>query len=104
MPDWSVESLESSIASAVPAVSTSAVLKSADFVVALAAFLASLVSKAPLTLDYTPGCTVQKGAEPMQIGVVAKKIGLSVDAIRFYERNALLPRPPRTQGDRKSVV
>ena len=34
----------------------------------------------------------------MQIGAVAKKIGLSVDAIRFYERNSLLPRPPRTQG------
>ncbi len=34
----------------------------------------------------------------MQIGIVAKKIGLSVDAIRFYERNSLLPRPPRTQG------
>jgi MerR-like DNA binding protein len=34
----------------------------------------------------------------MQIGAVAKKIGLSVDAIRFYERNALLPRPPRSQG------
>src|SRR5258705_1313558 len=34
----------------------------------------------------------------MQIGVVAKKIGLSVDAIRFYERNGLLPRPARTQG------
>jgi MerR family transcriptional regulator, copper efflux regulator len=34
----------------------------------------------------------------MRIGVVAKKIGLSVDAIRFYERNALLPRPSRTQG------
>src|SRR5258708_38232871 len=34
----------------------------------------------------------------MQIGVVAKKIGLSVDAIRFYERNSLLPRVPRTQG------
>ena len=34
----------------------------------------------------------------MQIGVVAKKIGLSVDAIRFYERNALLPHPPRTVG------
>jgi len=34
----------------------------------------------------------------MQIGVVAKKIGLSVDAIRFYERNGLLPRPPRTEG------
>lgn len=34
----------------------------------------------------------------MQIGVVAKKIGLSVDAIRFYERNGLLPRPQRTEG------
>src|SRR5260370_11272338 len=34
----------------------------------------------------------------MQIGTVAKKIGLSVDAIRFYERNALLPLPPRTRG------
>jgi DNA-binding transcriptional MerR regulator len=34
----------------------------------------------------------------MQIGIVAKKIGLSVDAIRFYERNALLQRAPRTQG------
>ena len=34
----------------------------------------------------------------MQIGIVAKKLGLSVDAIRFYERNGLLPRPPRTEG------
>ena len=34
----------------------------------------------------------------MQIGIVAKKIGLSVDAIRFYERNSLLPRPLRTPG------
>jgi MerR family transcriptional regulator, copper efflux regulator len=34
----------------------------------------------------------------MQIGFVAKKIGMSVDAIRFYERNALLPRAPRTLG------
>jgi DNA-binding transcriptional MerR regulator len=34
----------------------------------------------------------------MQIGIVARKIGLSVDAIRFYERKGLLPRPPRTEG------
>jgi DNA-binding transcriptional MerR regulator len=34
----------------------------------------------------------------MQIGIVARKVGLSVDAIRFYERNALMPRPQRTQG------
>jgi DNA-binding transcriptional MerR regulator len=34
----------------------------------------------------------------MQIGAMAKKIGLSVDTIRFYERTYLLPRPPRTPG------
>src|SRR5215470_9176986 len=34
----------------------------------------------------------------MQIGLVAQKVGLSVDAIRFYERNGLLPRAARTQG------
>src|SRR5437899_7719993 len=34
----------------------------------------------------------------MQIGAVAKKTGLSVDAIRFYERSALLPNAPRTAG------
>jgi DNA-binding transcriptional MerR regulator len=51
-----------------------------------------------LTLDYTPGCSFSTGAKDMQIGVVAKKSGLSVDAIRFYERNALLRRAPRTEG------
>jgi MerR family copper efflux transcriptional regulator len=54
--------------------------------------------KRALTLDYTPGCSLRRGAKVMQIGMVAKKIGLSVDAIRFYERNGLLPRPLRTQG------
>ena len=34
----------------------------------------------------------------MHIGSVAKRIGLTPDAIRFYERNDLLPRPPRTEG------
>jgi MerR family transcriptional regulator, mercuric resistance operon regulatory protein len=34
----------------------------------------------------------------MHIGSVAKKIGLTPDAIRFYERSALLPRPRRTEG------
>jgi MerR family copper efflux transcriptional regulator len=34
----------------------------------------------------------------MQIGVVAKKTHLTVDAIRFYERNALLRKPARSQG------
>lgn len=34
----------------------------------------------------------------MQIGIAAKRVGLSVDAIRFYERNTLLPKAPRTEG------
>src|SRR5215470_17547203 len=34
----------------------------------------------------------------MHIGSVAKKMGLTPDAIRFYERNSLLPRASRTQG------
>ncbi len=34
----------------------------------------------------------------MHIGSVAKEIGLTPDAIRFYERTALLPRPSRTAG------
>ena len=34
----------------------------------------------------------------MRIGIVAIRTGLSVDANRFYERSALLPRPTRTPG------
>jgi MerR family transcriptional regulator, mercuric resistance operon regulatory protein len=34
----------------------------------------------------------------MQIGHVAKQTGLSIDAIRFYERNKLLAAPPRSKG------
>src|SRR3981081_2153759 len=34
----------------------------------------------------------------MRIGNVARKIGLTPDAIRFYERNALLPPPSRSAG------
>lgn len=34
----------------------------------------------------------------MHIGDVSKQTNLSVDAIRFYERNALLPEPPRSVG------
>lgn len=34
----------------------------------------------------------------MLIGAVAKKLGISIDAIRFYERSSLLPRAARTSG------
>ena len=41
---------------------------------------------------------VVMGTAPLQIGQVAQKTGLSVDAIRFYEKLGLLARPARTQG------
>jgi DNA-binding transcriptional MerR regulator len=34
----------------------------------------------------------------IQIGKVSGQTGLSVDAIRFYEKQRLLDRPPRTEG------
>jgi MerR family mercuric resistance operon transcriptional regulator len=37
-------------------------------------------------------------ASSLQIGQVAQRTGLSIDAIRFYERSGLLPHPPRTLG------
>jgi DNA-binding transcriptional MerR regulator len=37
-------------------------------------------------------------SESMQIGEAAKRTSLTVDAIRFYERRALVPKPARTMG------
>ncbi|MGH9554434.1 MAG: heavy metal-responsive transcriptional regulator [Terriglobales bacterium] len=37
-------------------------------------------------------------AVPMKIGQAAKDTGLTVDTIRFYERQGLLAHPPRTEG------
>ena len=37
-------------------------------------------------------------AQSLQIGQVAKEAGVSVDAIRFYEKQRLLKQPPRTEG------
>jgi DNA-binding transcriptional MerR regulator len=34
----------------------------------------------------------------MRIGDVAKQVGMTVEAVRFYERQGLLPRPPRTEA------
>jgi DNA-binding transcriptional MerR regulator len=34
----------------------------------------------------------------LQIGTLAQQTGLTVDAIRFYERQGLLKRPPRSEG------
>ena len=37
-------------------------------------------------------------SKPMRIGQISKQTGVSVDAIRFYERNGLLDAPTRSQG------
>ena len=36
--------------------------------------------------------------ESMQIGQISKRVGVSIDAIRFYERSGLLSAPPRSEG------
>jgi DNA-binding transcriptional MerR regulator len=36
--------------------------------------------------------------ESMQIGQISKQAGVSIDAIRFYERSGLLAAPSRTDG------
>jgi DNA-binding transcriptional MerR regulator len=58
-----------------------------------------------LTLDYTPECiltfmlSIQNGVQPtFQIGELAKRTDLSIDAIRFYERRKLLPPASRSTG------
>jgi MerR family regulatory protein len=38
--------------------------------------------------------------ETLSIGEVADRVGISVSAIRFYERRELLPEPERVGGQR----
>src|SRR5258708_2993351 len=50
-----------------------------------------------LTLELTPDCTVGMGArkevgQAAKIGQVAQETGLSIDTIRFYEKQGLLKR------------
>ena len=43
--------------------------------------------------------SIQNGVQPtFQIGELAKRTALSIDAIRFYERRKLLPTPSRSTG------
>jgi DNA-binding transcriptional MerR regulator len=54
-----------------------------------------------LTLELTPDYTVGMGEavnQAARIGQVAQQTGLSIDTIRFYEKQGLLKRPPRTEG------
>ena len=57
-----------------------------------------------MTLDCAPDCmladmeSAHNGQSTFQIGELARRTALTVDAIRFYERRKLLPMPCRTTG------
>jgi DNA-binding transcriptional MerR regulator len=40
----------------------------------------------------------------MRIGELAKRVGVSTDTVRFYERSGLLPRPARRENDYREYV
>ncbi len=43
-------------------------------------------------------------ADRLSIGELAKRTGVHVETIRYYERIGLLPAPPRTPGGRRSYA
>lgn len=55
-----------------------------------------------LTLELTPDCILSMGTKKMmgraKIGEVAQKTGISIDTIRFYEKQGLLRQSARTEG------
>lgn len=56
-----------------------------------------------MTLDLTPDCTLSVGTKKIvsvaaKIGVVAKETGISIDTIRFYEKEGLVKHSGRSEG------
>jgi len=52
-----------------------------------------------LTLELTPECILKADdANWNSDRKISEQTGLSIDAIRFYEKQRLLDRPPRTEG------
>jgi DNA-binding transcriptional MerR regulator len=55
-----------------------------------------------LTLEWTPECILSmevRGVDgTIRIGRVARQTGISIDTIRFYEKQGLLRRSPRSEG------
>ncbi|MEP7345259.1 MAG: heavy metal-responsive transcriptional regulator [Gemmatimonadaceae bacterium] len=55
-----------------------------------------------MTLELAPDCTLGMGAKSLnnaaKIGHAAKETGLSIDTIRFYEKEGLVKRSSRTEG------
>jgi MerR family transcriptional regulator, mercuric resistance operon regulatory protein len=44
-----------------------------------------------------PAITVSRGPT-LTIGALSKRTGVKIEAIRFYERASILPKPPRSAG------
>ena len=40
----------------------------------------------------------------MTVGIAAKRAGVKIDTIRYYERRALLPRSPRTEAGYRTLT
>ena len=38
------------------------------------------------------------------IGGLARRSGVNIETIRYYEREGLMPRPPRTMGGRRAYA
>lgn len=48
--------------------------------------------------DEAAGASEAGNASPLKIGEVARRAGIGVETLRFYERSGLLDRPARTEG------
>lgn len=54
-----------------------------------------------MTLEYTPGCIIQlemDGKPLYKIGEVAKESRISIDTIRYYEKEGLIQKAIRSEG------
>jgi MerR family copper efflux transcriptional regulator len=47
---------------------------------------------------------MKAGNETMTVGTAARRAGVKIDTIRYYERRALLPKSPRTQAGYRSLT
>ena len=59
-----------------------------------------------MNLEYGPGFTVlgmrvDQVSGQLTVGQLATRTGVRADTIRYYEREALLPVPQRTEGDHR---
>src|SRR5688572_2124118 len=48
--------------------------------------------------DEAAGASEADKTSPLKIGEVARRAGIGVETLRFYERSGLLDRPARTEG------